>query len=371
MEQARDLIERAAKTNSDAIEPIVLMAQDAVQSGNPDKALAILHGIGEEQRDNPLVLTVLGRAQLAANQVGNALCTYEALVRVTGSANSFVLLAQAHAKNNDLDAMQRELDKALAIEPKHFIANMTKIRAIARGGGSVDEVNDRLSRLKRDHPGHAGVMALEGWVYSKRKKWDEAFAAYESALEIEPDVRIAEQLAFAKWESGDREGTISTLESWLSDHPDDVDIRFATAKYLLKLNRKDEARAHYEKVIERNPRDWSALNNLAGILMDTDLAASRRYAEKAYEIEPESPSVLDTLGIIHHKSGDIEGAVKYFRKAANGAPNVLVFGFHLARALVDVGKREEARRILTRILERDVNFAGRGNAVSLLRQLNE
>jgi putative PEP-CTERM system TPR-repeat lipoprotein len=371
LEKARELIERAAKTNPDAVEPNVLMAQDVLDSGNPDKALVILRGLAEEHRENPNVLNVLGRAQLAANQVGSAVGTYETLVRVTRTANSHVLLAKAYARNNNLDEMQSELDRALAIDPKHFVANFTKIKTFAQRGESRDEVNERLSQFKRDHPGHAGVLALEGWVLTQQEKWEEAFAAYESAFKIEPDVRIVKELAFAKWTSGDGEGAISTLESWLAEHPDDTDIRFATAKYLIEMNRRDEARSHYEKAIEQNPRNWSAYNNIAGIMMDTDLSTAREFVEKAYAIAPNRSSVLDTYGIILHQPGDLEGAVEKFRQSVKNAPNVPDFGLHLARALVDVGKKEEARRILTRILEREVRFPGRGKAALLLRQLNE
>ena len=72
------------------------------------------------------------------------------------------------------------------------------------------------------------------------------------------------------------------------------------------------------------------------------------------------------LGMARRKSGDLAGAEQALRKAVELLPESARARYHLARCLVDQGRRDEAVPILRNAAERWPNFRASRN---LLRQL--
>ena len=108
----------------------------------------------------------------------------------------------------------------------------------------------------------------------------------------------------------------------------------------------------YEKAIELNPESTHGLNNLAWLGRETDLEKSIGYADKAFELLPNDPIVLDTYGMLLLQKGDIAKADKMLQRAAVRAPNDLTIQLHLAQALIRQQKHARAKTVLTDILEK-------------------
>jgi tetratricopeptide (TPR) repeat protein len=77
-----------------------------------------------------------------------------------------------------------------------------------------------------------------------------------------------------------------------------------------------------------------------------DVARALRYAERAFELEPEDGAVLHALGVALYRKGDHGGAIEMLRNSlAAGGPDVEAHAF-LALACAKDGRAEEARRHL-------------------------
>ena len=89
----------------------------------------------------------------------------------------------------------------------------------------------------------------------------------------------------------------------------------------------------YRKVLELDPENTVALNNLAWMLTEDGIAKGLEYAEQAHRLAPFNPGVLDTLGVAVSKSGDAKRGVTLLRMASTLAPAQDDIRLHLAKAL--------------------------------------
>ncbi|MGD2082752.1 MAG: tetratricopeptide repeat protein, partial [Chromatiales bacterium] len=126
------------------------------------------------------------------------------------------------------------------------------------------------------------------------------------------------------------------------------------------------------EVLARDPDNVPALNNLAWLLSARSPDEARGYAERAAELAPESPAVMDTLGLVLLRQGD-EGELDRARRlliaAAAEMPDSPEVRFHLAMAWSRSGEVGKAAALLEPLLATEDAFPGRADAASLLDRL--
>jgi FimV-like protein len=76
--------------------------------------------------------------------------------------------------------------------------------------------------------------------------------------------------------------------------------------------------------------------------------------------------MLDTVGWIYSQRGRLKEGVTLLQEAAVRAPHLPAIHLHLAEALVQSGNKDEARRILQRLLKEQPQFPERERAQKLL-----
>jgi Flp pilus assembly protein TadD len=114
-----------------------------------------------------------------------------------------------------------------------------------------------------------------------------------------------------------------------------------------------DAKAGYRKVLELEPENATALNNLAWMLTEEGDAKGLEYAEQAHRLAPFSPGVLDTLGVAVLKSGDAKRGVTLLRMASTLGPAQPDIRLHLAKALIASGDKVAARKELDELAKLD------------------
>ena len=77
---------------------------------------------------------------------------------------------------------------------------------------------------------------------------------------------------------------------------------------------------------------------------NTRLPEARKLIEKALELAPEDYFIIDSLGWVLYREGDLKGAARELRRAYGGRPDAEI-GAHLGEVLWVLGERDEARRI--------------------------
>jgi Tfp pilus assembly protein PilF len=124
----------------------------------------------------------------------------------------------------------------------------------------------------------------------------------------------------------------------------------------------DAAVKQYRKVLESDPENFMALNNLAFLLVDRDeFNEALGLAQKAMELAPGEASVEDTLGWALLHKGMYREAIRHFKTAFSkqAAPGIQ---YHLAMAYVMVGDDQLGWQAYTAALKTSPNAPEAGLA---------
>jgi tetratricopeptide (TPR) repeat protein len=87
----------------------------------------------------------------------------------------------------------------------------------------------------------------------------------------------------------------------------------------------------YEKALDLDENNTTAMNSLGYILADTDMDVMRglRLCRRAVDKKPQSPAYLDSLGWAYFKSGELLEARTWLRRALELAPHEKEIRDHL------------------------------------------
>lgn len=143
---------------------------------------------------------------------------------------------------------------------------------------------------------------------------DVIWARLQPLIEQEPNNPTWTRLALQIWVNGEA-APGSPVDRWVrarldSDSADPVFLREGSMIAHLG-GRWPEARAFYARLIEKEPRDASALNNLAGLMYKfppRDLNESLRLVDRALEVAPTNLVILETRGQILARMGRLDEA---------------------------------------------------------------
>lgn len=102
-----------------------------------------------------------------------------------------------------------------------------------------------------------------------------------------------------------------------------------------------------QKLLRESPDDAEALNNIAFILADQlkDGHQALPYAQKAAKLRPQNPSVLDTLGWVQFRNGQLQDAAATLQQALALNPSA-TSAYHLAMVLSKMDQPQDALRQL-------------------------
>jgi tetratricopeptide (TPR) repeat protein len=176
---------------------------------------------------------------------------------------------------------------------------------------------------------------------------------FEAALGADPESGPAlAGLGQLEQRAGRPESALALFERALAAHPGDPNYAYLAASARLALGRKEEGASGLRALLRRNPEHLAACNDLAWLLAeqgeDLDLAAA--LATRAARLDPR-PEVLDTLGWVRLRRGEIEPAIAALEKALADQPELSTARYHLGLALVQRGDEEAARQAFRAALD--------------------
>jgi len=92
-------------------------------------------------------------------------------------------------------------------------------------------------------------------------------------------------------------------------------------------------------------------------------------AQKANNLRPDDPAVMDTLGWIYYKNGDTNKALDFIGKANAKAAQNAVINYHMGMVLYKVGRLSEAKEQLKKALASKEDFEGKEEAKKTLEKM--
>lgn len=169
---------------------------------------------------------------------------------------------------------------------------------------------------------------------------------------------------------------IDKLAEAAKANPDDLDSWRQLGFIQYRTSQADpaylaDAKASYEHVLEKAPKDLDALRALGNIAYDQENPEQAiRYYERFLEIDPGNKSVLTDLGTMFLSARQVEKAIQTYQTVLEDDPNFFQAQFNLGIAYRAAGDSDRALKELQRAREVASDDATRGRVDQLLAHLN-
>ena len=263
----------------------------ADQTGDFGRARAAASEAYKLAPEDPAVAGLLGRmAYLTGERAWALALLRESAVRMPDHPRVLFTLALAHYSQGDLDAAERQAQRALASE-------------------AVFPERDEAQRF----------VDLLG-LYQRRDRLDEVPAEVDALLESDPGYAPAAMVAAAVFQ---------------------------------RTGRREEAVARYESVLDQYPEFAVVRARLAELYAADESTRGKAYdlAVQARTALPHDPVLARTLGILAAQRGDHRYALPLIRQALEGRAPDAEAHYYIGLCHQKLNEREPAVRALKRALE--------------------
>ena len=317
-------------------------------------------------------MTIAAEAYAALKDEPASVDAYAKLAEKSGNTSDVLLkLAQAQLLAGDQAASQATIEKILATDPGNFAANRALIGMLL---GAKDEAGAMAVADKAAAANPQLGAVLRAGVYRQTDRIELAVTEVQNQLAISPSSGMVQQAYALLIEAGRRDEAADVISGWLGENPDDAGMLQLLSSHYIQDEDLPRAAVLLERAFSMLPNNVVVLNNLSWLRYELKQGGAIDLARRAYRMAPNSPAVADTLGWILVREGEFAEGLKLLYAAADGAPKNGDIAYHVAFALNETGKKQEALETLERILAEEVeeqNFTERDKAEALLAQLRQ
>lgn len=382
-EKSTEIIEEFLQYNPSSVELKQILANYYIALKKYDKALGHIEGILQIFPDNAEALESKARVFVEQNDFIAASAPYLKLIDGPGTRldlklNVGVVYFEKALANDTLLRVADTIFTVIEKDTVNWITHFYK-GAISTLLGDTLAAKERFFKVPGDSFLYLQVWQRIGGLVYDAKKYKEAAFIMERAHDNFPDdflINFFLGLSFAL--TGDYASSEPFLFKATEINPNEINTWSAYAFTLSRLKRDSLAVEVYEKALELEPRNTDLLNSLAivcdgmgnqaksdslytlSLTIDPKnaLAANNfayslskrgvrleealRLATIALEVEPNSPSYMDTYGWVHFKLGNYDTAKVYIEKALamDGDNHELLD--HFGDVMYKLGNKEEA-----------------------------
>lgn len=229
---------------------------------------------------------------------------------------TMLYLGASLAANDQKSAASELLSQLDASEPYHSLFSTENIRVLLDDNRNAEAVN--IARAISDNnPSSQSLLLLLAQTYDSIEQYDKAAEAYQKLVKITPD---------------DQKQRLSYFSLYW-------------ARALTKDGQWDEAKNILDEGLKLDIANPFLLNFYGYSLIERGEQLNRGFAliEEAYELQPSSPDISDSLGWSYFLQGDLEKAIPLLEKAAEGSKEDSEIKEHLGDAYWAAGRRIDAR----------------------------
>ena len=374
LDQAMDLLDKAKKADPAVLATYYNLAAIHTASGKTDKAAAEFEAALAVKPDDPRAIEGAAGCREALGEFPQAQALLERGVQ-TKNLRAYLTLAEYFVRRSENAKALAVLDDALASSPRSIPAWLNKSRLHAAAG----DHEKAMSALSRVETINQGLGLLEQAKYHlSRKDTAKALEMAGKLRDMNPksgDYSLP--LAEIQELNGQEAAASATLNAAIKADPGNTRVLTALAKSEARQNRVDKALSHldravaagmdpanahalkgailqqagdtrkaateYETALRYQDRQVVALNNLAFIYADQEGASPKalELALRAYALESNNPSVLDTLGYALLRNGRPQEALAALERADKLGPGNTDIAKHIDMARESAPARKQ------------------------------
>jgi len=351
-EEALALLEDSS-AGATEVSPILLRARLLQSLGRGQEAMPILQkGIRQNPDDKRLRLTY-ARLLIEQDRFDEAKGEFSKLVLENPNDDDLrfslaLVCLEAEAWEEAIVYLEELIERRSHVDAAHY--------NLGRAYEALDDNDSALQAYALVGPSNDYLPAQQrqAELLLSQQRSAEASALLAQAREAQPDYAI--QLYMIEAEGLSNHGQIEpawkVITEGLEQFPNDLNLLYTRAMLAEKRDDLAQLETDLRYIIEREPEHAMALNALGYTLADR----TTRYQEafeliaKAHQLDPEDPAILDSLGWVNYRLGNLPEAERLLRQALEKFPDHEVAA-HLGEVLWVQGKQREARRVWRDALE--------------------
>jgi tetratricopeptide (TPR) repeat protein len=366
--QRREQLSEAVRLDSTLLNARIELAEALVSTGAANTAVQVLDQAPQGQAQTLRVIVERNWALLRAGDRAELRKNIDRGLALHRNVPDLLLQdGLLRLESRDFTGSRKALELALSVR----MQDVRAVDALAKSYSMQKQPAVALQTVQHYAsmaPNSAPLQNLLGEWLAASKRYPEARIAFNSALAADPALDGARvSLAYLDIYEGKLESAKQRLESVASIPALAVRSYFALAVADERAGNAGAAIAHYRKVLEADPDNVPALNNLAYHLAnDTNqLDEALQYAQKVKELAPNSASVEDTIGWAFYRKGLYAQAVTYLEGAT--AKQATALGkYHLAMAYLKTGSRTKGMQMLLEARRLDASLPESTSAQELV-----
>jgi putative PEP-CTERM system TPR-repeat lipoprotein len=369
-EEILGMFNRAIEQSPTDVSPRLAMINYQLNTQDVKAALGSAQQAVAALPDNPALLDALGRAQAASGDTNQALASFGKLAQMLPkSAAPHLRIADVQWAAKNADAAIQALKRALSADPDNLQAQRSLVDAYLATNKTADALTI-VRQVRQQRPQQDVAYLMEGGIEASQRRWPQAITVYRDGLKAVPDsTELATRLHVAlNANKQDAEATKFAAD-WQRQHPADAGFRFYLGDLALSRKELPAAERHYREVLQLQPENALALNNVAWLMAKAKKPGAVAVAEKAVALLPDRPVIMDTLAQALASEGQKDKAVDIMRQAVRLEEKNPQLRFNLAKLLVDAGDKAGAKTELEILAKLGEKFPRQGEVAEMLKAL--
>ena len=255
--QAAGELDTLHRGQPDDLRTTLLLADCRLRLGEYEAVVALLRPVEAADPENQAVLYMLGTALMRDRQYERGQRVLDRILRQGDSAEAHLVLAIASREANDDIAAEKELRRALELQPKLPTANGILGDVLVRMGEGTAAV-DYLRRELEVNPNHFDSHLLLGLLLRQDGRNDEAMEHLRRAIALRPgDPGVRYQTALVQIAKGETEAARETLVALVAEQPAFSEAHVSLATVYYRLGRREDGNRH-QAIVQQLKRDQQA-----------------------------------------------------------------------------------------------------------------
>jgi tetratricopeptide (TPR) repeat protein len=353
------LIELADKELADAAKASNMDAKIGLEyaaflqrRGSIARAEDLLASLSKRWPNNLPVLTALGTIRLARQDWTGAQEIADSIRRIDGGSADQILGAALVGRrkfDEAIAALQSAYDAAPSAQAMNSLVS-TLLKAKRK-----EQAIALLKSVLTKNPDNANALVLVGSIQLSSGSTDEARKSFLAAIKAQPKDPtgyLALANLYISQKSYDEASKV--VRSGIEQRPDATSFQMIQGNIFEQKADYESAISQYQSVLDKEPGNLVAANNLASLLLDhrTDSASLKKAQSLAASLrKAEIPQFKDTLAWASYQQGDYRTAVSLSEEASAALPDQAMVRYHLGMGYIATGQLNKASEQLKKALE--------------------
>ena len=352
-DEALAYTKEALKADPEYVQAKMLIARIYHAQEQLQKAIFHMSKTVKQHPDSKQAMTFYARLLISAERLDEAKDTFSQLVEKYPNDNPLRLsLALTCIDSKDLTQAKHHLNYLAQTEESKNEAYFYLGRVAEKEKQPAQAIE--YYRQVQSSRETLSAKSRIAYLLTEQDELKEARAELTNARHQEPTLVVELYLVEAELLGSQDQHDLAEdlLTEALNEHPNHVDLLYTRAMMAEKQGNLDGLERDLKAILEQQPENATALNALGYTLTNRTERHEEalELIEKALKLKPNDPAIIDSMGWVHFKLGQLQEALKYIQRAFELFPDPEVAS-HLIEIWWSLGEKQKAKDLGKKMLQ--------------------